>query len=309
MNIPKFYDEKKISEIYLPQLQMVKEEAANVNVESSVKDKAGSKTAALLIDFQIDFCNKQGALYVPEAEIDISNAIQFLFKNFEKITTIYPTLDTHIAYQIFYGLWWLDEEDKHPDPFTIITTNDVEAGKFKPIVNPIWSLEYIQNLEQNSNKPLCIWPEHTMLGTPGHALVPALYEVCYFHSVARNSQTSFQVKGDIPESEMYGVFSPEVKVPKNPKGGINTSFLNILDKHDKIIIMGEAKSHCVLESIRQIVQFFSNQPETLEKIFILEDCMSSVRHPDIDFEAIANVQFDSFKKQGVNILKSTDSFI
>jgi nicotinamidase/pyrazinamidase len=304
---PKFYDEKKISEIYLPRLQQVKEEAMAVDVKPSAQDKA--KVAALLIDFQIDFCNKQGSLYVPDAEIDIANSIRFILSNFEKITSIYPTLDTHIAFQIFYGLWWVDDKNRHPAPFTIITTKDIEAGRYKPVVNPVWSLDYVKSLETNSNKPLCIWPEHTMLGTPGHALVPALYEIGYYHAVARKSQTSFQVKGDIPDSEMYGVFSPEVKVPKNPRGGINTGFLQILDKHDKIVIMGEAKSHCVLESIRQLADFFKDQPDTLAKIFILEDCMSSVKHPDIDFEAIARKEFDVFRSKGLNIVKSTDRIL
>jgi nicotinamidase/pyrazinamidase len=309
MVIPRFYDEKKIDEIYLPRFQEIKEEAFKLEVKPSASDKPGQQSAALLIDFQIDFCNKKGSLYVPEAEIDIANTIQFIFKNFEKITTIYPTLDSHIAYQIFYGIWWLDTNNNHPPPFTIITSKDVEYGRFKPIVNPEWSIDYLKTLEKNANKPLCIWPEHTMLGTPGHALVPALYEVCYFHAITRKSQTSFQVKGDIPESEMYGVFSPEVKVPENIKGEINTNFLKILDTHDKILIMGEAKSHCVLESIRQLVDFFHDQPDSLAKIYILEDCMSSVQHPDIDFETIANEEFEKFKKQGVAIVKSTDTIL
>jgi len=308
MIIPSFYDESRISTIYLPRFEAIKKEACGIDVKSSAKDK-GERVAVLLIDFQIDFCNKQGSLYVPEAEIDISNSIQFILKNFEKITTIYPTLDTHIAFQIFYGLWWLDENDTHPGPFTIITTSDVEKGKYKPVVKPIWSLDYIKNLQTHANKPLCIWPEHTMLGTPGHALVPALYEICYFHSIARKSQISFQVKGDIPETEMYGVFSPEVKVPQSSKGGINTNLLKILGTHDKIIIMGEAKSHCVLESIRQLVDFFQDQPEVLSRIFILEDCMSSVQHPDIDFDAIAAGEFIKFRNNGLNIVKSIDDIL
>jgi nicotinamidase-related amidase len=105
---------------------------------------------------------------------------------------------------------------------------------------------------------------------------------------------------------MYGVFSPEVKVPKNPRGGINTIFLNLLGKYDKLLVFGEAKSHCVLESLRQLTEFFKDQPEVLNKMYIMEDCMSSVKHPSIDFEAIAKDSFAKFKKQGLNIVKSTD---
>jgi nicotinamidase-related amidase len=106
---------------------------------------------------------------------------------------------------------------------------------------------------------------------------------------------------------MYGILSPEVKIPKHKQGGFNTDFLNILMKHDKVYIAGEAKSHCDLESIRQIYEFFINSdPSVLKKVFILEDCMSSVKHPAIDFEALTQIEFDKFKKAGMNIVKSTD---
>jgi hypothetical protein len=35
--------------------------------------------------------------------------------------------------------------------------------------------------------------------------------------------------------------------------------------------------------------------------------MSSVKHPTIDFEAIAETQFDVFAKAGFNIINSTDN--
>jgi len=83
--------------------------------------------------------------------------------------------------------------------------------------------------------------------------------------------------------------------------------LNILGKYDKILVFGEAKSHCVLESLFQLTSFFDKQPEILEKIFIYENCMSSVRHPTIDFEAIAKVEFARFKKKGLNIVTTNDN--
>jgi len=305
---PSFFDEKKIGQLYVPAIEKVKEEATRINVKPSVKDKPGERVALLAIDCQVDFCLAPpiGNLYVDGAEIDTFRIINFILNNMEKVTTIYPTLDTHLVFQIFYGYWWIDENGKHPAPYTAISSNDIEKGTYKPVIDPIWSLEYVKNLEKQSNKPLMIWPEHTMLGTPGHAIVPSLYEIFYFHAAARRSQISFQIKGDIPETEMYGVFSPEVKVPKNPRGGINTGFLNILGKYDKLIVVGQALSHCVLESLIQLSSFFKDQPEVLNKIFIFEDCMSPVKHPTIDFKTLSQIEFDKFKKSGMNIIKSTD---
>ena len=55
-----------------------------------------------------------------------------------------------------------------------------------------------------------MWPYHAMLGSIGHALVPAFEEAMFFHSIARRSQPSFQVKGDETLTEHYSALGPEV---------------------------------------------------------------------------------------------------
>ncbi len=307
MHTPEFYDPKLIDELFLPRLDKVRKEAlSHERIPPSSDDRQGKRTALLLIDEQVDFCLSKGSLYVPGADKDLANTIGFIFDNIEKITTIYPTLDSHLTFQIFYGVWWRDANGNHPAPFTIITHEDVASGKYSAAESPEWSAGYVRELETNAHKPLCIWPEHTMIGTPGHAMVPALFEACYLHSLVRKSPIGFQPKGTLPESEMYGVFSPEVKVPDIPMGGINTGLLELLDGHDRIVVAGEAKSHCVLESVKQLAVYYGNKPETLDKIYVLLDCMSPVRHPTVDFDALANGEFAELAKRGIRIVKSTD---
>lgn len=305
--IPTFYDEKKIGTIYMPRMAEIQAEAEKAGLRSFAEDKM--KVALLIIDMQISFCHDlkvPDQLFVDGAQMDISNTIQFLFKNIEKITTVCASLDTHILYQIFYPMWWINEKGEHPAPYTIITVKDLETRVWKPIINPIWSIDYVKKLESEANKPLCIWPYHTMLGTIGNSLDPALYEVIFFHAVARKSQLKFEQKGIVPSSEMYGVFRPEVIVPNHSAGGFNTDFLNLLAKHDMVVGVGEAKSHCFLESVRQFTEFFQDQPDVLKKFHILEDCMSCVKHPTIDFESITNTEFEKFKQAGINITNSKD---
>jgi hypothetical protein len=47
-------------------------------------------------------------------------------------------------------------------------------------------------------------------------------------------------------------------------------------------------------------------PDTIQKIRVLEDAMSSVAHPEIDFDAIANEAFDRFRQNGLMMSKTTD---
>jgi nicotinamidase/pyrazinamidase len=302
---PSFYDASKIGTLFLPRIADVEKEADALSVSASVNDK--TKIALMIIDMQIDFCHKNGTLYVDGAEGDIERLITFILNNLDKLTTIFASLDSHLLFQIFYRSWWRAKNNLKPDVYSEIAKAAMDAGDFHAIIDPVKSIDYETALEANSKKKLMIWPYHTELGTPGQALDPSLYEILAFHSFARKSQLNFLQKGLIPQSEMYGILKPEVPVPGHKQGGFNVDFLNLLMKHDKLIITGQAKSHCVLESIIQIHDYFSkSNPDVLKKVYIFEDCMSSVKHPLVDFEAIAQAEFTKFKKAGMNIIKSVD---
>jgi nicotinamidase-related amidase len=89
-------------------------------------------------------------------------------------------------------------------------------------------------------------------------------------------------------------------------GGKNKAFLDTLAEADVIIIAGEAESHCVLETVEDLVEDFGSKPDALQKIYFLSDCTSAVQHPDVDFHGIALARFADFAKQGVNFIQSTD---
>ena len=43
-------------------------------------------------------------------------------------------MDTHRAMQIFHGVFLIDAEGRHPQPYTIVTEDDVASGRWR--VNP-----------------------------------------------------------------------------------------------------------------------------------------------------------------------------
>ena len=58
---------------------------------------------------------------------------------------------------------------------------------------------------------------------------------------------------------MYGIIRPEYSTHDST----NTKLLEKIAEFDKIIIAGEAKSHCVLESIKQSANItMTNQADT-----------------------------------------------
>ena len=84
------------------------------------------------------------------------------------------------------------------------------------------------------------------------------------------------------------------------------SHIELTAAADIVVIAGEAESHCVLETVEDLVEDFGAKPDALQKIYFLRDCTSPVVHPDIDFHAIAMKQFAQFERQGVNFIDSTD---
>src|SRR6266700_2770094 len=274
----------------------------------SAADQDSEKIALILVDYQHDFVDPAGTLYVPGSQQDISRLLTWFYHNANKISSIYASLDTHIPYQIFFSSWWQNPRTgSHPQPYTPISAEDVNNMKWAPILQTDWSLQYIHQLQRQARKDLMIWPFHTMEGTLGHMLAAPISEAIAWHSAARTTQPTYIVKGRTIRTEYYGIFGAEIPDPEDPTSTLNTTLLDAVMKHDRVYIAGEAKSHCVLETERQLVGRFGNQPELLKRLHFLRDCTSSVQHPVIDFDALAEAELAAMARQGVQMALSMDS--
>lgn len=253
------------------------------------------------IDVQQDFMDN-GALGVPGAHGDVERMTRFIYNNMDKISNIAVSIDTHTPHQIFHPCWWIDENGNNPAPYTPITLADLDSGKWRAVINPMASRDYVEHLEKDGKKTLVVWSYHCIQGTTGCALENQFSNMIYFHSAAKRYALQPIVKGQDPLSEMYGIIKPEY----DTKGYINIKFLNKIEQYDKIVIAGEAKSHCVMESIKQILEHYETRPEVTKKIYILDDCMSIIP----GFEDATAQAFDEFKsKYHVNLVNSTDSIL
>lgn len=304
MSFPNFYDPDKVGTLYKPHVTEVIEAANSVKFKPSQEDER--RILLLLVDPQADFVHTDGSLSVPGALDDTRRLIKWLFDNLEQVTDIVVSLDSHLPLHIFYPGWWIDDEGNHPEAMTPITAQEVDEGRWQPAFEAEWSRFYVHELEKRAKKTLLIWPYHTMIGTPGHSITPALYEAITYHSEARRSELTYVVKGRIPKTEHYSLLEPEVKVPEEPEGGLNTELLDRMSTYNLIYVAGQAKSHCVLETVTSIVNYADVRPGLIGKLRLLTDCMSSVAHPEIDFEAMSNEKFDQFAKKGLQRVSATD---
>jgi nicotinamidase-related amidase len=327
---PDYFDTKKVSEVwrvpYQERAAKAKEWAEKYSIQPAASDK--NQICLLIIDAQNTFCLPEFELFVggrsgSGAVDDNLRLCEFIYRNLNAITTIAPTMDTHTAMQIFHPIFWIDEAGEHPlSAATSITLEDVQQGIWK--VNPAvadsiangnysalqkHALHYVQKLSEDGKYPLIIWPYHSMLGGIGHALVSAVEEAIFFHSIARNSQALFEIKGGNPLTENYSVLRPEVL--DGPEGNSiaqkNASFIDKLLGFDAIIIAGQAKSHCVAWTIDDLLtEIWARDPNWAKKVYLLEDCTSPVVVPGVvDFTEQADAAFQRFAAAGMNVVKST----
>ena len=237
------------------------------------------KIDLLIIDPQNDFCDPKGSLHVPGADTDMVRLSQMILGGKEKLDHLRVTLDSHHLIHIAHPIWWIDKEGKHPNPYTQIQLSDVTANGTQPLwraTNPHLhkqSIEYIEQLAKNARYPLFIWPPHCLIGSWGHSIYPQL-----FNSL-KEWEDQFRivdmvVKGSNITTEHYSAVKADVEDPEDPSTLINTEFIEQLEKADLIGIAGEALSHCVANTVRDIAKEFGDNQ--VKKFVLLEDATSSV---------------------------------
>lgn len=233
------------------------------------------KVHLIVIDPQVDFCTPTGALWVPGADKDMVRLAAMINRLGNKITQIHVTLDQHHFLSIFHPIYWLSKKGEHPPIFTKITSADIEDKVWRPW-NPVlneWSLNYVRTLEAGGRYPLVIWPYHCLIGSPGAAIVPDLF-VSFMGWQHSYKQVEFISKGSNYRTEHYSAVKAEVADPQDPKTNIDTKFMKLLESVDIIALAGEARSHCLANTVNDIAGQFN--ASNISKFVLLTDASSDV---------------------------------
>jgi nicotinamidase-related amidase len=327
--LPEFYEPDRVGEVWrVPYEERAREGRAWAE-QHGIRPSAGDslRICLLAVDVQNTFCIPGFELFVggrsgTGAVDDNRRLCEFVYRNLGTITQVVPSLDTHQAAQVFHAVWLVDEEGNHPAPYTLVSADDVESGRWG--VNPAAAKSrgyepeyaervlrhYTRQLAQGGKYDLTIWPYHALLGGIGHALVSAVEEAFFFHAIARYSQPDFQVKGEHPLTEHYSMLGPEVV--EGPDGeelaGKNLALVKRLLKFDAVIVAGQAKSHCVAWTIDDLLTHDDAQVAWLaQRTYLLADCSSPVVVPGVvDYTDEADAAFERFEAAGMHVVRSTD---
>ncbi|MCC6934205.1 MAG: nicotinamidase [Candidatus Yanofskybacteria bacterium] len=309
----------------------------------SIKPSASARRRihVLAIDDQKDFSRPEGSLFVAGrsgrgAIDDDVRFAQFVYRNLGLITDMTFTLDTHFPFQIFFPTFWVDEAGNQLAAHSLIVLSDDEkclvnkgldgsvlhesvmpnpaithlatgSDNYPWLVNQC--LYYVRELARVGKYTLYLWPLHCLMGSSGYDLTGVIHEASLFHALVRQTQARREVKGGNPLTENYSIFRPEVlgRWDGRPLAQKNTRLVQALLEADAVVLAGQAASHCVKSSIEDFLTEITGQdPSLVSKVYILEDCTSSVVVPGADFTPQAEAALESFRQAGMHVVKSTD---
>jgi nicotinamidase-related amidase len=328
LQLPKHFDPSRVGEVWRIPYEDRAREAEAWAQECGLRPAAEDsfRLCLLAVDVQNTFCIPDFELFVAGrsgtgAVDDNRRLCEFIYRNLGTITQIFPSLDTHHAMQVFHAIWLVDEHGDHPAPYTLISAEDIKAGRWRinTAVAKALGIDvdyaerhlayYTQRLAEGGKYNLTIWPYHAMLGSIGHALVSAVEEAFFFHGIARHSQPDFQVKGNNPFTEHYSILGPEVTDgPDGDRlGGKNTELIEKLHTFDAVVVAGQAKSHCMAWTIDDLLEEEAAGERLAERTYLLEDCTSPVVVPGVDYTDEADAAFERYAAAGMHVVRSVDS--
>ncbi|HAJ93429.1 MAG TPA: hypothetical protein DCM41_00915 [Synergistaceae bacterium] len=262
---------------------------------------SGTRLEFLIVDPQNDFCDPKGALYVPGAREDSIRLADTIKRLRDKISHISVTLDTHRLIDIAHPIFWMNTEGRHPDPYTLIRKEDLKKGLWHTTVPDHMerAVRYVEELGKNNRYVLCIWPPHCLIGSWGHGVTKPVYDAL-LEWENNFSLVDYTLKGLNMWTEHYSALKADVEDPEDPATGLNKKLIKRLHEADIIAISGQALSHCVANSVRDLAD--NSKEEDIKKLVLLTDTTSSVK----GFEKLGEDFVREMTVRGMQVSTSDD---
>ncbi|OWZ20888.1 hypothetical protein PHMEG_0004638 [Phytophthora megakarya] len=255
----------------------------------------------LVIDQQVSF-HPGGSLAIATANEDAARIAAFISNHTSELNQVVLTMDSHQRYHIAHGIFWQNATGESPEPFTTIYAQNISDGVWMPRDSSLndYVLAYTRSLEASGKFSLTIWPEHCLIGSPGHNIVPDVLASALAWTRESLKPIQYVMKGSNPYTEHYSALKAEYELPYDPSTSLNTELIKTLQRSSKLVIVGEALSHCVNFTVRDLVKLWP--VDRLSDLIILTDCSS----PVAGYEEEAEEFFQDMAALGLTFTTSTE---
>lgn len=292
---------------------VVKDSGADIKAALMKKGMSQAEAEAVVNPY-----SHMGSLVVDGADADMKRLAAFINRVGPKLDDIHVTMDSHQSVGIERPTWWKNAKTgAQVAPFTVLgvdngrivemrfsngafTPTDIEVTTVKPS-RYARSRDYLLALAAGGKFPHVVWPVHCVVGTWGWSVVDPVADALGKWERDQSMRVNYVVKGNNPWTEHFGGLMAEVADPKDPTTQLNTGLVKTLKTADIIVLSGEALSHCVNTTVRQIADAFKD-PVYIQKLVLLSDASSNVG----GFEFLGKAFIDDLTKMGMQISTTVD---
>lgn len=254
------------------------------------------------IDLQNAFVKAVEPLCVPGAPEDNVRIKELIRTLAPFISDIILTVDTHPEDHIGHPGYWRTHDGASPAPFTFITPDMIQSGAI--IANDASKRDYAHDYV-NALGGSMVWPVHCVPGTDSHKLSDEIEVAVKNWKAFTGGVPTIVKKGFHLDLESFGIFAPEYEGHEDTTADFNDALIgNLLFGNEPILVVGEARSHCVKRSIEQLVERIKEYdlPFDLGKIILVKDCMSDVP----GFEAVGAQFLLDMEAAGCRVVTTDD---
>jgi len=269
-------------------------------------------THLLVIDPQNDFCDLPPELHptgtdgrriapslpVTGAHGDMLRLAAWLGQNLTNLEAVTVTLDHHHRLDIAHPGFWRTRTGEAVAPFTQIAAASLAAGDFVPApgLDQARAQAYLEALEATGRFVHMVWPVHCQIGTWGQCVHAGLQEALDAWEDRTGRRVDHVLKGENPWTEHYSAMQAEIPDPTDEATGLNRALLARLARAERVLIAGEAGSHCVRATVEHLVE---NWPHAADRLVLVEDAIS----PVAGFEAVYQDFLTRMRERGVRIAR------
>jgi nicotinamidase-related amidase len=251
-------------------------------------------TQLLIIDPQNDFCDiAPAALPVTGASADLERLAALIEVHGARLDGITVTLDSHHAYDIAHPAYWRAPGGEEPAPFTRIDLDAFESGRWTPADER--RRGHVRRYLRETG--LLIWPEHCLVGSWGQGIYAPLRAALSAWERRELRVPWLMHKGLNPDTEHFSAFEAEVPDAHDAHTQFDPRRVAHLLAAERVIVAGEALSHCVAASVRTLIRHFGS--DFAARLVLLSDASS----PVAGFEAEAAVFVEELLAQGARLAR------
>lgn len=255
------------------------------------------RNVMLLLDPQVDF-HKGGSCPVKGSDISSESVSNFISYNKDGIEEIFVGLDSHHRMHISHSVFWTNAYGESPLINTQLSYQAINDCEWTPRDQAQEIQEYVLNyakeLENKKRMAIHIWPEHCLIGSPGHAVVPSINKALQEWAEHTLNTVTYIMKGMNCLTEMYSALCAEVPIKTDQATCLDKKLIARLEEADRVIVCGQSLSHSVNFTCRDLIENWSSHPSKLH--IVLDGCSCIA-----GFENEAAAFISDMKKVGVTI--------